>query len=416
MKLKPKNLIFFPIIFALPGCSYFDDSVDVKLYQCRQSAYHLDINSTLMSRAVDWKSPQLVPPPESRKELMERLNKINLTMSSAMNGNGSMDRDKLRSWYASDFCQGILKEYQDHEYGSPSDKERAIIEENKGEDAALLRQVQYFSKSMVDKDSKEVSCKKFKEQYSMTYGDQSTSSGKYREQLEQGLRSTINDSTFKLKKFQIEFVAEKLSGKDIKTFSSDLIDVCKDEKLLSDRLERSQLVKMAASKKTRTLSEKSQALDAANRTMNKDCGDLKDIFCAAEIRSTAASLAYAQSRECDDQQNSAPHCSDDAEEMYRKALLSTELGVLNSEREKREIYINEPSGSRFFNYANASRNIDFLAEACKQQAVKDGLKGAAFQARSATVCIPNAKQEFLKPQIEELGKIKTRLEALQSAQ
>lgn len=413
MKIASKNLIFLPIAFALSGCSYFDDSIDVKLYQCKQSAYHLDINSTLMRSAVDWKSPQLVPPPESRQELLDRLNKINLTMSSAMNGNGSMDRDKLGDWYKSDFCQGILKEYQDHAYGSPNDKERAILEANKGEDAALLRQVQHFSKSMADRDSKEVSCNKFKEQYSMTYANQSTSSEKYREQLEQGLRSTINDSTFKLKKYQVESIAEEISGQKIRSVASNMNDICADDKLLSDRIAKSDAAQYAQSKKTRILSEKSQALDAAKRDVNKECGDLQEIFCVADIRRTAAELAYAQSRECDDKQDSASNCSDDAEEMYRKALLSTELGILNAEKKKREIYINDPAGSRIFNAANALRGIDMLAEECQQQAVKNGMKGAAFQAHSAAVCVPNATREFLKPQMEELGKIKARLEALQ---
>jgi len=377
----------------------------IELYKCEKSAMYLERNEDLMRKATSWKLGTLPQNIESREDFMKFISKTNTVMSEVMNEDGSFDKSNLLDWYNSDYCESVLKEYQDYEFGAEEEREAAIIEKNKDEEKALLRQVLHYSKSMVSNNTKEASCDKFKEQFDITYNNTSTS--KYKNDLQIGLRSTIKESSFKLKKFQIDYVESQIADDHLEEFSREIYEACPNEQLLSDQIGLVRSVEYSESPRSKIIKEKLSQVENDNK-----CGDLPEVFCLAELRRTALENAVETSKKCDWEDNIGEQCSLNAEDMYTKELTKAEITKLNEEKLKYERYIENPYKSELFNSSNAATMIDDLAEKCKRAAVDSGLRGESYYKQVEEVCTPNAKIEFLSPQAEVLKRIVHRLEEI----
>jgi hypothetical protein len=402
-----KNLHTIGIIALFTvSCGMSLDDEQTKLYKCEKSAMYLSHNEVLMRKAVKWKSTQLSQQIENREDLMKNIGRANNAMSEVMNENG-LDKGALRDWYNSEYCTNLLKEYQNYEYGAEKEKEAEIIAKNKDTEEALIRQVLHYSKSMVNTESKEVSCEKFKEQFDIAYKNPSTL--KYKDDLEKGLRETIRESLFKLKKFQIDYIMAQVTSDQLENISQEIYTECQNQQLLSDKIGLINSVKFHKSQRSNLINEKLKLLESDN-----ECGDMPEVFCLTKLRRIAVNNAYSLSDKCDWEENVSEYCSMNAEDMYKTELIKAEIAKLNEEKINYEIYIENPSKSRLFNSANAQTHIWELTEKCMSDAtaIDSTLTNDKYYKYKESVCEPNAKKDFVKPQNDILQKIVARLEIL----
>lgn len=405
--VKLISTVVFPLVLmTVAGCGAQEDEEHVKLYKCERSAMYLNQNEDLVRKAVDWKAKTL-PQPQSRDELMQRVNQREKAMFEVMTDNANLKKNVLLEWYNSDYCKNVVGDYQDFSLGESNRREAEIIGKNKEIEDALARQVVFYSKSLVDKESNEVSCLKLKEQIDIVYNN--ASAIKYRSELAGGLRATIIESVFKLKKFQQDFVGVQVGNDYLEEFSKELYDICDNDALLSNRIGFAGRVRNSKSPRSILIMDKLQVLqnDVA-------CGELSEVYCLANLLKQAARSALEVSENCDSMNNVGVQCIKGAEEIYEEEFKKIELGELLRQKQKYEQYIADPSGTRSFNSQNAQGNIYILAEKCKKEGLERGLKGLEYQKYANEVCEENAKQEFLMPQISTLKRINSRIEQLRS--
>jgi hypothetical protein len=262
---------------------------------------------------------------------------------------------------------------------------------------------------LVNENSKEVSCNKFKEQVDMAFNNVSAS--KYKRDLLKGLLSTILDSSFKLKKYQVDFIKSKAES-DFEYLAKETYAGCPNESLLSNQLKLIDSIKYSTSLKASWIGGK-----IAELQRDGECGELSQFYCLAELRREAAKKAYDVVKKCDDEENFDGQCAMDAEGLYISELKKIEILKLSEHREKHEQYIADPVrgvGERGFVYLVADRIVlDTMANDCRRLALKSGLKGEDYTKYEKDVCIPNAKTEYVKPQVLILQKIINRLNFIQ---
>lgn len=429
MKLINNAIILTVIIIANTSCTGLTDDDKTKLYKCEKSAMYLEKNEKLMKKAASWKREQLSLLAQSREDIIENTQKLNNVMMEVMNGEGQLDKSILLDWYNSDYCVSLLKEYQDYEYGHENQKEQEIISANKDIEEALMRQVAHYSTSLVDKNTKEISCDKFKDQFDMTYNN--PSSTPFRKELESGLALTIKDSLHNLKKFQIACIDKQITSENIEQFSRSIQQNCSNEKLLSTEIIKTSEVKYCQSKRSLEISEIIKDIDK-----NDECGDISEVFCLSKIRKIAAENAYSKSEKCDNEDSNDKQCLLDSQQMYSSELVLIELSKLEKAKILYEEHINDPIHNNindrdenvFTHGGYTEEKIKNLVDQCMIEArntnpdlnqMSGGMSYAPpevqkerlekYERYKKEVCVPSAKSEFIKPAQKILDKILKRL-------
>ncbi|GJH13612.1 hypothetical protein CBA19CS11_32260 [Caballeronia novacaledonica] len=146
-------------------------------------------------------------------------------------------------------------------------------------------------------------------------------------------------------------------------------------------------------------------------TGDTDCGDLSDVYCRADLLRRAARLAYDDSVRCEQQQSGATECAGDGHAFIDRRVHGLEIQLLMQERTNLQNYLLSPVNTNLNN-----PTLQVLAEPCKQQAINDGLHGAAFFAYARHTCLPLALEGLLRPKKELLRHVEERLEQLNSPQ
>lgn len=225
-------LIIFPFISS---CGLMDEPTHVKLARCDQSSKYLERNSKLMRDAIEWRKSLTPLKPMSRQEAIQYSNESSSIMMEAMNEDTSLKKSVLIKWYESNYCRSLLADYLNSEFGQPTQQEIEVLERNKDVEYALMRQIIYYSKSMVGESNNEVPCSKFKNQFEITFNNRYAAN--YKSELLQGIKSTILDSSFKLKDFQKEFLIEQIEGDQLESISREINSKCFDDnKFLSEKI------------------------------------------------------------------------------------------------------------------------------------------------------------------------------------
>jgi len=143
----------------------------------------------------------------------------------------------------------------------------------------------------------------------------------------------------------------------------------------------------------------------SEHTGDTECGDIKEVYCKADILRHAARLAYNDSLKCDKAVEINAFCAVDGERFVNRRANEIESLVLQIILEKLIAYLAEPEKSN----ANSSGIISNLSELCMQEAIKSGLRGKAYYDHRDLICIPQARAEFIKPQQELFKKVKYRV-------
>lgn len=393
-----RSTSLFLVAVLVAGCG--SDPEHVQVYKCSQSAMYLDRNEDLMRKAAQWRMSSL-PPPETKEDVMRQHAERSRAMGEVMADSGALDRSALRKWYETSYCESMLNDYLDYARQEDARREAEIIAKNKEIEKALLRQVAYYSKSQVDPNTKEVSCKKFNEQVAMTY--RNTSAAPYRNDLSAGLHATLNESSYKLPRFQQKFIAEQSAGPQLANLAQDIASVCPADALLSDRIKSAQMISSLVSSRSSALRANMEA-----QSNDKSCGELSDAYCMAELRKRAAMQARSLSRSCDASDDAEAHCLEDANAMYVAELRKLELETLYSTKEIYARYIANPMTAGVLNSSNARAHIEKLAEGC----LKEAPRGSAFW-EARTVCLKKAEREFVRPQELILEKMNQRIAELE---
>ncbi|PJK02112.1 hypothetical protein CO615_02720 [Lysobacteraceae bacterium NML75-0749] len=398
-----KNLVFyFIVLFSLLGCGGgrvgWLDPEYIKVYKCETASYYLDLNSDLMRKAVAWKRESITPP-ASRQEFLARIAAQESAIDDAMESSGRIKRKVLQGWYESDYCQSLLLDYQEHDFSESENREKVVIARNKEIKDALMRQIDFYSKSLVDQDVKEVSCARFKEQVDIAY--ENRSAFEYRGGLSLGLAATISDSLFKLREYQVKYVSDRISGGELESVAKSIYAACDDGALLSDVIGLVYGAENVKSPRTQWLAEKIRLNES-----DGDCGALSDVYCLAKLKMEAARRAYDVSEKCDLIGDQESVCQD-GERMYEEMLASVELEVLNREKVRYERYIKNPYGREFSD--DAVNKIIYLVNKCADESVSMGLRGEDYYIRREDVCVPRARSEYLKPWVSTLEMINSRI-------
>ncbi|MGF6872209.1 hypothetical protein OKW35_001667 [Paraburkholderia sp. MM5477-R1] len=145
-------------------------------------------------------------------------------------------------------------------------------------------------------------------------------------------------------------------------------------------------------------------------TGDTDCGELSDMYCKADLLRRAARLAYDDSVRCDQQQSGAAECAGGGRAFIDRRARGLEIQVLTQERTSLRNYLLSPANTNLNN-----PTLQVLAEPCKQQAVKNGLRGAEFFDYARHTCLPLALESLLRPKKELLRRVEERLDQLNSS-
>lgn len=404
-QIKSRFLILTATL-AILGCSLVEDPEYITLEKCKISSRELFENEELTIKAIRWKS-MTIPKPENSKEALNQLNKSSALIHEYMNGDGSLKKSVLRDWHKSDYCKKLLVDYQEFETEESNIKQQEANAKAKDFSEAIARQAAIYSKSLASSELKEIPCTKFKDQFEFIYKNDATLN--FRSDLTLGLRGTISDSLFKLKIHQQEYAKSQLDEKNLENFSREIYSTCRGENLLSDELKEVNSISTSTSSRSIAIINKIELLKE-----NKSCGEISEIYCLFNIKEKAGRSALAVSKKCDESNDAEMHCKKNAEEIFADQITIAEKDILTQEKQKHEAYIENPFNTGTFNSANARGNIDNIREKCDQAAISRGLKGPDFQKHTKEICEPNARREFLQPQILTLHKINARLKQLES--
>lgn len=140
------------------------------------------------------------------------------------------------------------------------------------------------------------------------------------------------------------------------------------------------------------------------------CGDLAAVYCEATLVRQATHLAYEDSVKCDQSPTGSAACPADGDMFIARRVKELEVRALTARKASLERYLMNPEKENF----NTDGNTRLLAEPCKQQAVRNGLRGQDFVEYVNETCVPQAREAFLKPQRDLLAQVTTRLAALAS--
>lgn len=397
---------------SISGCDLPDESEKIKIRKCAYSAWALDRNSDLMANAHSWKHSQLQPP-VNRVDAIKQNEKEEFALMEARTDSKSKNMSVLIGWYKSDYCVSLLDDYQDYKYGKLTQKEIEILERNKGVEKALMRQVIYYSKSIANADSKDVSCSDFNEQFKFTYRNRLT--GDFRESLSKGLSATIKDAGYKLKKFQRDALAVDVDGDNLREISTEIFNSCIDDILLSKRLVNTESIKNYTSPRLNLLLTKDKEAREESLKSIRDintCGQLPKIYCLAEINMRAIGSAINIATRCDEDGNVEKHCDLTAEEILAQERKRLEIDVLISKRDHLQNYIERSiNGPMQLNPDQVSM-LNKLVDICSKDALSTGITGDEYENHVRLVCWPNVKRGFLKSEIDVLEKINERLKQL----
>lgn len=397
-----KHIIFLSLglLVFLSGCGNTDDPEFYKIEKCRRASSYLEHNFAQMNAAMDWKS-ESIPKSTSMHEEVERrklLGRIMLDFSE----DGQMSRKKMLDWYKSDYCQNILSEHQNIIKKSAADFELEVTQKKMVTEKNTADKIAYYSKSMVNPETKISSCKKYKDQYAFIA--EIGLSKNHHSGLIDGLKNTLRDSTEKLKIFQKKRLEEMLTKDDGLGVAQEIYNNCPDDIALSDQLANLKSIKNMKSDRTLGFYSKAQEFKSGTR-----CDDELDFLCQSKINLQAVRFAIQKSIECDEIDNSTPECKIEDTDFLNAEIKKVTLTALETRRERLERYIKNPGASRDFNSANYQGNVSLLMESCNRAAVKSGLHGAAYYEHKKNVCEPEAILKFTKPQRDELLEIINRI-------
>lgn len=232
------KLITFSILPIIASCGLRDEPAHVKLAKCEQSAMYLEKNKKLMRDAVAWReSTSNIPGPMSRVEAIQYANERgSVIMMESMNGDGSLKKSVLVKWYESSYCKNLLNDYLNHEFGESSPKEKEFIEKNSDIEYPIMRQIIHYSKSLAGNGNNEVPCSKFNKQFEFVFDKRYAKDFGF--ELSEGIKSTIIDSSFKLKGFQRKFLLSEIDGDRMEEISNSLNSRCfVNDGFLSDKIQ-----------------------------------------------------------------------------------------------------------------------------------------------------------------------------------
>lgn len=405
-------IIALMAMVSISGCGLVDESDKIKIRKCEYSAWALERNSDLMASAYGWKYGQLQAP-VNRSDAIKQKEKEELALMEARTDSKSKNMSVLIGWYKSDYCVSLLDDYQDYKYGKLAPQEIEILERNKGVEKVLMRQVIYYSKSIANADSKDVSCGDFKDHFKFTYQNRLT--GDFRESLSDGLRATIKDAGYRLKKYQRDALAVDVDGDNLQGISAEILNGCIGDNFLSKRLINAEFINQYRSPRLNYLLIKNKEAHEESLKSIRDintCGQLPDVYCLAEIHAQAITSAIEIATRCDEDDNVEKHCDSTAEEILAQERKRLEIDVLISKRDNLQKYIERSiDGSMQLNPSQMSIANE-LIEICSKDALSTGITGEAYQNHIRRVCWPNVKLGFMKSEVDVLEKINERLKQL----
>jgi hypothetical protein len=138
-----------------------------------------------------------------------------------------------------------------------------------------------------------------------------------------------------------------------------------------------------------------------------DCGELKDLYCKADLVRQAARLAYDDSVKCDQQQSSAERCKGNGRAFIERRYRDLEIQTLPRQKTSLQNVLLSASKTGL-----SDGNVMLLAEPCERQAVNDGLRDAAYFDYAKHTCMPRALEIYLRPKKEMLKRVNVRLNEL----
>lgn len=348
----------------------------IELERCKAAGDNLRVNSAFVLAAVGWRYDQLpVQRFASRQEQIASMTRVSQAPFESMRGDGSLDGKMLQRWFNSPYCRSLLRNYQDYVVAN-------------------------YSRSLVNKSTREISCEAFGQQYRLTY---LSDAAVYRNPLAAGLRETIKDSIYRLNGVQKNHVLSVISSNGLQAFAQEVDEYCHDGAVLSSSLAEVPTLELVESGRSLEIQKE---FDSAKRT---GCGSLKDVYCLDDIRQAAYQEAHDTSVECDRKDSRTGDCALDARQLMAAFFQRAESQKLKDEIRRHERYVNNPVGSGDFNSANASGNIERIAEDCKQGAIAQGLRNQDYRKYADEVCMPQAKARFVAPEAAVLKRLKARL-------
>lgn len=365
--------------FALTGCFNTDRDKVISVGKCIKAANYLG-DGELADAAEHKMKTSLSHIKGNAREAMEIAQEINDEIIPAGSSTKADYVLKVaKKWQNSSSCETTLEEFRTYI------KEQATL-----------------NAKPIDNPTAADSCQRFMVQYrlaSYPYAE------KFSKELNEAVRQSIKNASEALKEYQQDYVEKLILTGESRTIGRAIKDACEGGGPIAEKIKAIKAIKELASPRTAFIASQIKTI-----AYDKDCGELRDAYCWAQINRQATDNAYSRSRQCDQDELPSEACTADEHAMIAQELRELELVALNKAKAKYEDYIAAPEKYNF----NTASNIDLLADKCRRETVQT-LKGAAYYDHVKRVCLPAAREEFLQPQKELLSKVNARLMELAEA-
>ena len=317
----------------------------------------------------------------SSKEKVEIAGEISDDITPAgMSTNMTYALKVATKWRNSSFCESAVEQFQAH------------IKENVKQHSASI-----------GLPSEPGSCAKYIAQHWWAYYPQAQ---KYSKEMQEGLQASIKNAATALKDYQQEFVRAQLSRGRHDELADAILTSCKNTDSLATGIKSIEFLKNLDSPRSESL-----AAYLKNLPQERDCGEMKDVYCRSDLIKQAAEIAYGESKRCDRDEASGAACNRDVPTSVNEESLKLEKEALNIAKTKYEQYVAKVGQYDWFSHGS----MYVYGEKCKRKAVEVlGLRQEAFYEYTDRVCLPEAREEFMKKEKSLLDKINARLAEMEA--
>lgn len=138
------------------------------------------------------------------------------------------------------------------------------------------------------------------------------------------------------------------------------------------------------------------------------CGDFPEVYCESDVWNQAARYALQVGSACDVGTPRGETCPIDAESVINRKVHEIEILAL---QRKQVVLERQLSGVRF----SAPSSYSLEIEPCKNEAIRLGLRGEAYEQYVASTCMPAAQAARVKPLRELLDRVVAKIAQLSAS-
>lgn len=310
---------------------------------------------------------------------------------------------KIFDWYRSDYCQEILKIYQDDKYGVLIN----TTESKAAKDINIYRTFSYVV-SLLGNDSEGTNdCQSFKIAENI-YRENPTIRT-YKSDMEKYFSPSIKIAVDNIPEYKRDFIYHILDGSNTNA-KNDLIQAVSKNCQMYVSESVATLPFLNSIDSTRTINFIKQREILEKETL--ECGEMQGLYCQQKLKIKAINDIIKQSKECDklDGSLACEYFNDGGVKALLKFTSDHEIILINYYIAQLAPAVENPESRQ----ANADHAISLLMSPCMIEGSKFGYTGPPSRDYKNLYCRPKARWEYMESKRSELNRLIERKISLQS--